>query len=156
MGKNKFENFVFSITVCFMMVTGMTIYNVILFESTTTDVGAAAIATQFLAIFCIAFAIDWFLVAPIVKKVVSRSTNEQTPFIKKIVMISGLMVLFMCAAMSGVATLLHGYQGSFWLSYANTFATNLIFALPLQFVLVGPVVRAVFLIVFPHPMPETS
>lgn len=150
MGKNKFENFIFSLMVCFLMVLGMTIYNTYLHAASgRVNIGAALASTTFIVIFAVAFVIDWFAVAPIVKGLVKKLTTEQTPFIKKVILISGLMVLFMCTAMSLIATIAQGYEGSLLLAYAKTFALNIVVALPLQFVVVGPIARAVFFKVFP-------
>jgi hypothetical protein len=63
-----------------------------------------------------------------------------------------LLVLFMCTVMSRLATVFHDYQAPFWPAYANTFYLNLVFALPLQFLIVGPLVRTLFIKVFPTPI----
>lgn len=149
MGKNKYENFVFSIMICFLMVLGMTLYNAFLHSAGQVDLLSAVASAKFVMIFAIAFVIDWFIVAPLVKKIVTKLTDETTPFIKKVMLISGLMVLFMCAAMSLVATLIQGYEGSLFAAYAKVFALNIIVALPLQFVVVGPIARATFFKLFP-------
>jgi hypothetical protein len=134
------------------MVFGMTLYNMFILENGTQDVSMLQSTLQFMAVFCVALVIDWFVIAPLVKFLVSKMTSDQTPFIKKVIFISGLMVLFMCTVMSLLATLLHGYQASFWPAYANTFYLNLVFALPLQFLIVGPLVRTLFIKVFPTPI----
>ncbi|CAE6937200.1 hypothetical protein ACOMICROBIO_FLGHMIGD_03823 [Vibrio sp. B1FLJ16] len=149
MGKNKYENFVFSIMICFLMVLGMTIYNTFLHSSGHVDVIGSLASVKFVMIFAVAFVIDWFFVAPLVKKIVAKLTNETTPFIKKVLLISGLMVLFMCTAMSLIATVVQGYEGSLLAAYAKVFALNIIVALPLQFVVVGPIARAAFFKLFP-------
>ncbi len=157
MGKNKFENFVFSIMVCALMVTGMTIYNLVLQSHSGNAIAHHLLSLSFVGIFAVAFVIDWFIAAPIVKSLVKKWTNDQTPFIKKVLMISGLMVLFMCSAMSLVATLFQGFEGDLLPAYLHTFAINIIFALPLQFLLVGPVARLIFLKLFqPQPLAAAS
>lgn len=149
MGKNKFENFIFSLMVCFLMVLGMTIYNTYLHSAAgQVNIVRALTSVTFVAIFFVAFVIDWYVVAPIVKGLVKKLTTEQTPFIKKVILISGLMVLFMCTAMSLIATIAQGYEGSLLAAYAKTFALNIVVALPLQFVVVGPIARAAFFKLF--------
>lgn len=59
------------------------------------------------------------------------------------------MVLFMCTVMSLIATVVQGYEGSLLAAYAKVFALNIIVALPLQFVVVGPIARAAFFKLFP-------
>ncbi len=149
MGKNTFENFIFSVMICFLMVLGMTFYHTYLHSAGQVDVLGMLVSIKFLVILLVAFAIDWFLVAPIVKSIVAKLTNESTSFIKKVIMISGLMVLFMCALMSMIATLVQGYQGSLLAAYGKMFVLNIVVALPLQFVVVGPISRAAFFKIFP-------
>ncbi len=149
MGKNKYENFVFSVMICFLMVLGMTLYNALLHAAGDVDLISTLASVKFVAIFLVAFTIDWFVVAPLVKTIVAKLTNEATPFIKKVLLISGLMVLFMCASMSFIATLIQGYEGSLLAAYAKVFALNIVVALPLQFVVVGPIARATFFKLFP-------
>ena len=157
MGKNTFENFIFSLMVCFLMVLGMTVYNTYLHANFGhVNLFATLASTTFVAIFTVAFLIDWFAVAPIVKTVVKKFTNENTPFIKKVIMISSLMVLLMCTSMSLVATLAQGYEGFLLAAYAKTFALNIVVALPLQFVVVGPIARGIFFKVFPPLQPAAA
>ncbi len=157
MGKNTFENFIFSLMVCFLMVLGMTVYNTYLHANFGhVNIFAALASTTFVAVFAVAFVIDWFAVAPIVKSVVKKLTTESTPFIKKVILISSLMVLLMCTAMSLIATIAQGYEGSLIAAYAKTFALNIVVALPLQFVVVGPIARAIFFKVFPPMQPMTA
>ncbi len=157
MGKNKFENFIFSLIVCFLMVSGMTVYNAYLHANFgNVDLMTTFASTIFVAIFAVAFVIDWFVVAPVVKGIVGRLTNENTPFIKKVILISGLMVLFMCIAMSLIGTLAQGYEGSLFAAYAKTFSLNIIVALPLQFIVVGPIARTLFFKLFPPMKPVAA
>ncbi len=150
MGNNKFENFVFSFLVCFMMVIAMTLYTQIWQYGTKLNFIGIFISFQFLAILTVAFLIDWFIVAPLVKSVIGKFTSRKTSFLKKILLISLSMVLCMCAAMSLLATLLHGgYDNLFWSRYLSTFAYNISFALPLQLILVGPIARQLFFMIFP-------
>lgn len=65
------------------MVLGMTIYNTFLHSSGHVDVIGSLASVKFVMIFAVAFVIDWFFVAPLVKKIVAKLTNETTPFIKK-------------------------------------------------------------------------
>ncbi len=155
MGQNKTENLVFSFICCLMMVVGMTIYNVALATGAFWTGVLALGSLSFLAMFAIAFCIDWFIVGPIVKGFVGRFTHEKTPLIKKILLISCLMVLLMCTAMSWVATMAHGHEGSFGQAYQQMFLKNFIFALPLQLLLVGPLARALFLSIF-RPAPTVA
>lgn len=156
MGKNRFENFVFSLTMCFFMVLGMTTYNNALMTKDPIATLASLASVQVAMVFLVAFIIDWFAVAPVVKSVVSRFTTDKTPMIIKILSISSLMVLLMCTAMSFLATIALGYEGSFLLAFANVFFMNLVFALPLQFLFAGPIARFLFFKMFPKPQPALN
>ncbi|QIZ76507.1 DUF2798 domain-containing protein [Ferrimonas lipolytica] len=127
----------------------MTIYNSWLLSPGIAGVMNALSSNQFIMILLTALVIECVLVAPVVKKIVSRLTNEHTPFIKRVMLISALMVLFMCASMSLVATLIQGYQDPLLLAYGKTFLLNLVMAFPLQFLIVGPIARAIFFKLFP-------
>ncbi len=152
MGKNKQEVLVFSMLTCFLMVTCMTVYNAFLYAGVGSHLLTALVAPRFVMMLAIAFIIDWFVVAPVVKGVVMRFVTPQTPLIKKILLISAFMVLGMCTAMSLVALLVVGYQGAFITAYIQVWSANFIFALPLQLLLVGPVVRQLFLVIYPSQL----
>ena len=154
MGKNKVENFIFSLMICFLMVFGVTIYNTYLHTESAVSLIQVLVSFKFVAIFLVALTIDWFIVAPFVKGIVKRFTNENTPFIKRILMISGLMVVFMCAVMSMIATLVQGYEGTLLNAYGHAFILNFVFALPLQIILAGPIARTIFLRFFPMPVQQ--
>ena len=156
MGKNRFENFVFSLTICFFMVLGMTTYNNALMTRDPIATVTSLASVQVPMVFLVAFIIDWFAVGPVVKNVVSRVTTNKTPMIIKLLSISSLMVLLMCTAMSFLATIAQGYDGSFLVAYRNAFILNLAFALPLQFLFAGPVARFLFFRMFPKPQPALN
>ncbi|WP_175609535.1 DUF2798 domain-containing protein [Shewanella sp. UCD-KL21] len=130
----------------------MTIYNTFLHIDSGVNVFTAIEPVTFVVIFFVALAIDWFIAAPLVKGIVRKVSNEKTSFIQMVMMISCLMVLFMCTAMSLVATLIQGYEGSLLAAYGHNFILNIIVALPLQILLAGPVARAIFFRIFPLPV----
>ncbi|EKQ57455.1 MULTISPECIES: DUF2798 domain-containing protein [unclassified Clostridium] len=149
MGKNKKENFVFTLICCTLMVLGMTIYNVILrnglSSSITTDV-----VIGFLPIFCIALIVDWFLVGKIAKSIVSKLVNHDSPIIKKILLTSFFMVCGMCFSLSLITLIIHqGISRELPLNFAITLIRNFICALPLQLIIVGPIARAIFFKLYP-------
>ncbi len=154
MGSNRFENFVFSLLMCAFMVTGMTLYNTVLSNGFTGQVVSSLLSVQFLAVLVVAFLIDWFIVGLIVKTFVHRVLPADVALIKKVLTISALMVLCMCTAMSALATIAHYGFDNYGLHFVRTFGLNLIFALPLNLLVVGPLSRAVFLMMFkPVPAP---
>ncbi|WOT06837.1 DUF2798 domain-containing protein [Shewanella youngdeokensis] len=154
MGKNRFENFVFASMVCFAMVFGMTIYNTIL----TTPAGGSFVEEfqfgAFLCVFALALVLELIFVSPIVRAIVKKVTNEKTPFIRKIMTMSLLMIFFMCTMMSLIATLFQGYEGSLLDAYTHMWMMNIVVALPLQIFIIGPIIRKVFFTIFPIVPPQ--
>ncbi len=149
MGSNRLENFIFSLMVCIFMVIGMTGYNAFLSAGLNHNYLSTYLSLRFIILLAIAFAIDWFIVSPIVKTIVKKLTKPSDPFLRKVIMISGLMVLFMCSFMSAIGVTLMHTQGNLFVQYAHMFAFNIIVALPLQFLIVGPIARFLFFKVFP-------
>lgn len=150
MGKNKIENFIFTAIVCFLMVFGMSAYNSILKHGFSSSFIAGFLVPLF-PVFFIALALDWFLVGPVAKGLVKKIVNNNTAFIKKILLISLFMVLGMSMSMSFIATIVgHGIDSSFYSLFAKTELKNFACALPLQLFFVGPMARFIFFKIFPN------
>ncbi|WOT06838.1 DUF2798 domain-containing protein [Shewanella youngdeokensis] len=158
MGKNRFENLVFASMVCFAMVFGMTIYNAILTTQAGGSLMEALNFVAFLCVFAVALILELIIIAPIVRAIVKRITDENTPFFRKIMTMSLLMTFFMCTMMSFIATLLQGYEGSLLNAYIHMWMMNVIVAYPLSIFIVGPVVRKLFFMMFPidRPVPAAG
>lgn len=149
MGKNKMENFIFTSIVCFFMILGMSSYNSILKNGFNSSI-ISEVFVPFIPIFFIALAIDWFLVGPLAKKIAGFLTNENTVFIKKILLISFFMVTGMSLCMSFLATILgYGLKSGFLAMFIKTELKNFIMAFPLQIILAGPISRLIFFKIFP-------
>ena len=149
MGKNKMENFIFTSIVCFFMILGMSSYNSILKNGFNSSI-ISGVFIPFIPIFFIALAIDWFLVGPLAKKIAGFLTNENTVFIKKILLISFFMVTGMSLCMSFLATILgYGLKSGFLVMFIKTELKNFIMAFPLQIILAGPLSRLIFFKIFP-------
>lgn len=149
MGKNKKENFVFTLICCALMVIGMTAYNVILRNGLSSSF-LKDVLIGFGPIFCIALIIDWFFIGKVSKGLVSKLVNENTPKIKKIMLISFFMVSGMCFCMSLITLMIHqGLSREFPSMFIGALLKNYIVALPLQFIIVGPIARTVFFKMYP-------
>lgn len=149
MGKNKMENFIFTTIVCFFMILGMSSYNSILKHGFNSSV-ILGVLVPFVPVYFIALGIDWFFVGPIAKKVAGKLTNENTVFIKKILLISLFMVIGMSVCMSFIATIIdHGFNSGFLSVFIKTELKNFVMAFPLQVILVGPIARLIFFKIFP-------
>lgn len=143
------ENFIFTTIMCFFMVLGMSFYNSILkngFDNSTV----LHVTKSFLPVYFIALFIDWFFVGPVAKGLAKNLTNDKTPFIKKVMLISLFMVTGMSFCMSFLATIIeHGFINHFIIVFLKTELRNFLVALPLQILLVGPFTRFLFLKLFP-------
>lgn len=149
MGRNKKENFIFTLICCALMVFGMASYNGIL-QNGFNNSAILNILISFIPVFCIALAIDWFCVGKIAKSIVANLINENSPLIKKILLTSLFMVLGMCFSMSLVTSLIHsGISAEFPLIFGTALIRNFIFALPLQLIIVGPIARTIFFRIYP-------
>lgn len=149
MGKNKKENFIFTLICCALMVFGMASYNNILQNGFRYD-SIKDILVAFIPVFCIALAIDWFLVSKFAKSIVSKIISTNDPLIKKILFTSFFMVVGMCFSMSLIISIIHyGISTDFLIKFAEALLKNFIFALPLQLIIVGPIARTIFFKVCP-------
>jgi len=149
MGKNKKENFIFTLICCALMVLGMTIYNIILRNGLSNSL-LKDVVLGFLPIFCIALILDWFIVAKIAKSFVAKLVDHDSPLIKKILFTSFFMVCGMCFSLSLITLIIHqGISSDLPMSFATTLLRNFICALPLQLIIVGPIARAIFFKIYP-------
>ncbi|OWA37575.1 DUF2798 domain-containing protein [Saccharibacillus sp. O16] len=149
MGKNKKENLIFTTLMCALMVLGMTLYNVLLIQGFTLS-AVKMIAIGYLPAFVIAWMLDVFVVGPIAKKVAGRLVPHSAPMIRKALTISVLMVGGMVLWMSLYGAWTHvGLTSELGSAYVHSLWTNVICALPLQLVIVGPLARAWFMKMFP-------
>lgn len=144
----KKESFQFGFIMCFGMVFLMTIYNLCI-NGTITKVSFLDVIYNFIIAFVLAFILDLFIVGPIAKKVALYLTVKSDKKIFKILAISVCMVFGMAGCMS-IYGLVSGYihngfhSNSVILDYLSVFSKNVIFALPLQIIIMGPIVRYIF------------
>lgn len=149
MPTNKKESLQFGFMMCFGMVLVMTIYNLCL-NGSITKISFIEGVYNFLIAFVIAFILDMFIVGPNAKKVALKITANTEVKIYKVLSISISMVLGMAFCMS-IYGLLSNYihngynSNSFIVDFLVIFGKNLIVALPLQIIVMGPLVRYIFL-----------
>jgi hypothetical protein len=149
MGKNKKENFIFTLICCGLMVLLMDSYNVILRNGLNSSF-PKDILIGFFPVFCIALIIDWFFVGKIAKSIVSKLVNDDSPMIKRILLISFFMVCGMCFCISLITSMVfQGISPEFPLIFIRILLRNFIFALPLQLIIVGPLARTIFFKLYP-------
>lgn len=145
----KKESLQFGLMMCFGMVLVMTMYNFYL----NGMIGKMTFyegMTDFFIAFIIALILDLFLVGPNAKKLALKLTANTKNKLYTVLTISTFMVIGMALFMSVfglVTTILHSeYNSNFIMGdYLSVFGKNLIMALPLQILVMGPLVRFIFI-----------
>lgn len=133
---------------CLGMVIVMTSYNLLL-NGAGGPIQIKEIALELLIGFMIALLIEICIVGPCAKKIVFAIPFNKSKKVNIIVAMATAMVIGMVFFMSfyGMAMMyLHGglQRESFVLSYFSIFIKNFIMAYPLQLIIMGPLVRFLF------------
>lgn len=149
MGETKLQKNIFTLLMCFGMVFGMTLYNIILHNGFSAGVFTLMFKEIWL-VFIIAFLLDFFVVGPIAKKQVFRIVKPDTNKIKIILCLASTMVVSMVLLMSVFGSvLMEGFTLNALKIYPETVLLNFVAALPLNLLIVSPVVRTLFVKIFP-------
>lgn len=144
MGRNKKEALVFTSIMCFWMVLVMCFYNVALSTGFTPAIFKEA-AAAFLPALAVALVLDIFLVGKIAKGLAFKLLKPNAHPVQKVLLISTFMVCGMALCMSLFGTLMHqGFSLDLPLRWLKTYGLNLLAALPLQLLIVGPLTRFIF------------
>lgn len=148
MPRNAKEAMIFTLLMCSIMVFGMSIWNIYM---NTGEIHWDHVSAGYLPGFAVAFFLDVVLVGPIAKKIAFAILNRIGHHDKrwvKILVISGTMALFMVTFMSfyGLIANLVIAQGLPWsvitpAAYGKAWLTNVVAALPLNFLIAGPISR---------------
>lgn len=130
------------------MVLFMTLYNFYL-NDTFGQISFLDGITDFLIGFIVAIILDLYLVGPIAKKIAFKITANTSNVLFKVLTISTCMVIGMAFFMSiyGLITsYFHNglYSNSVIKEFLSVFCRNFIVALPLQIIIMGPIVRFLF------------
>lgn len=152
MGQTKFQRFIFTLMMCFSMVLGMTIYNMLLNEG-WSDQFLSHLLREFWLGFFIALLLDIFVVAKIAKPIAFKMLRptENTKPIKIIIAISSCMVIGMVLCMSLYGSVIAmGFTSDAFKIYPLVILRNFVVALPLNLLIVSPLVRTIFLNAFPQ------
>ncbi|MBD8520496.1 DUF2798 domain-containing protein [Lysinibacillus fusiformis] len=142
------ESLYFGLIMCFGMVLFMTLYNFYL-NDIFGQISFLGGITDFLIGFIVAIILDLYLVGPIAKKIAFKLTSNTSNVLFKILTISTCMVIGMAFFMSiyGLITsYFHNglYSNSVIKEFLSVFCRNFIVALPLQIIVMGPIVRFLF------------
>nr|WP_319401357.1 DUF2798 domain-containing protein [uncultured Carboxylicivirga sp.] len=149
MGETRKQKQVFTLMMCFGMVLGMTTYNIILHTGLNINVFSLLIK-ELGFVFIIAFLLDNFIVGPFAKKQVFSRVGPETKTIVVILSIATTMVVSMVLIMSVFGSIVsEGFTLNALKVYPKTVLLNLIAALPLNLLVVSPIVRGLFVKIFP-------
>ena len=119
-----------------MMVMGMSIYNLLLVGHFSWE----HVIKGYIPALAVAFIIDFFIVGMISQKIASLFLQEHHKQWQKIVTISGMMTLGMVTAMSFYGLVVNHIPISYS-TYTATWLANVAMAIPLNFLVVGPISR---------------
>lgn len=140
MPKNKKESMIFTTIMCFLMVFGMSLYNLILHNSFSWT----ALAIGLVPGFIVAFVLDVYIVGKIAKSVAFKLPINKEKMLHKILAISICMVTGMVLCMSLYGVIFeNGISEGFLMTYLQAIGFNYIAALPLQLLIVGPISRKI-------------
>ena len=140
MPTNKKEGIIFTTIMCSMMVLGMSMYNLLLHD----NFGLVTLLAGLVPGFVVAFILDVFVLGVIAKKIAIQLPINKKSKVQLILTISSLMVLGMVTFMSLFGVLMEGgIPDNLWAAYSEAWRMNVIVALPLQLLIVGPVSRTI-------------
>jgi biotin transporter BioY len=126
------------------MVIGMSIYNLWVHNS----LDLIALAIGFIPGFIVAFVLDVFIVGVVAKKLAFKLPINKASKCQLILTISTLMVIGMVTFMSVFGLIMNGNISDITFSdYLQAWKTNIVMALPLQLLIVGPVSRQVLSVI---------
>lgn len=151
MGQTKFQKFIFTLMMCFFMVLGMTTYNIILNEGFHSNLLNNLLKDFWLG-FIVALLLDIFIVGKLAKPLAFKivKPNKETKQIKIIIAISSCMVVGMVLFMSMFGAIVSsGFTIAALKLYPLCILRNFIMALPLNLLIVSPIVRFIFNKMFP-------
>ena len=150
MPKTKFQEVIFTILMVFVMVYAMICYNIALNTGGMSNAAFLSAFHELVIMGPIAFILDFFFYGSLSKKLAFRIV---TPGVDKPIMlilaISSITVCLMCPTMSFFATLLFKHAGSEFVAvWFETTALNFPMAFFWQIFFAGPLVRAIFGLLF--------
>lgn len=140
MPTNKKEGIIFTTLMCFLMVLGMSAYNLLIHQSFSVS----ALLIGLVPGFVVAFILDVFVVGVYAKKLAFKLPINREKKWQAILAISSLMVLGMVTCMSLFGVIMEmGLTDQLFSNYLMAWKMNVIAALPLQLLFVGPFSRMV-------------
>ncbi|HHD2753224.1 TPA: DUF2798 domain-containing protein [Clostridium perfringens] len=146
MGNTKFQKFIFTLMMCFGMVLCMTVYNMILNDGLNSSL-LSNLFKDFWFGFIVALFLDVFVVSKLAKPLAFKivKPTENTHPLKIVIAISTCMVIGMVLLMSLYGSIVvAGFNLEAIKIYPYCIARNFIVALPLNLLIISPLVRFSF------------
>ncbi|MGD6843708.1 hypothetical protein ACQCVH_14440 [Bacillus infantis] len=148
MPTTKKESLQFGLMMCLGMVVAMTTYNLVI-NGMIGEIPILSLIFQYITGFAVAIVLEIFIVGPAAGRMASKLPYDKSNKFISIVSMSLCMVAGMVLLMSlyGLITAYftgHLTGGSWMQSYGSIAFKNFIFALPLQLLIMGPLVRFLF------------
>lgn len=147
MPKTKFQDFVFTIVMVFVMVYFMSLFNTAYALGGLTNDMFLSTLIEMPITYLFVLAIELLLVGRVASKIAFKLVNPaQTQPILITVVVSSVIVMITCPCVSLFSVFLHGYAGPSTIitSWFTFLVRNFPMALFLQIFFAGPVVRAIF------------
>ena len=149
MPKTKLESVIFTAVTAWLMVYGMTLYNLVLATGSFTNASFLMALKEMWLEYVIIALCAYFISSPIAKKLAFRVVR---PGDRPIAIILSIQVFTVVCqvALASIIGVWHGFgfTGQFVPNYLLTYCRNFIMALPLQLLVAGPLARAGFRAVF--------
>ena len=159
MPKSLGQEILFTILMVFVMVYAMVCYNIALAMGGLSNSVFLLAFHELPIMMPLAFVLDFVIVGPIAKKITfSKFKSEEANPVFIILSISICSVWLMCPLMSSAATILFkgGFQKEMLSIWLQTTAFNYPMAAFWQLLVAGPLVRAIFALMFKNKKPAAK
>lgn len=145
MPKTKPQSLFFTAVTAWMMVYGMTLYNIVLAAGSFTNATFLFALKDMWLEFVIIFFCAYFISSPLAKRFAFRIVRPDDRPIAIILTIQVFTVIFQ-VLMASVLGAWHayGFTADFLPNYLTCVCKNFVMALPLQLIVVGPIARGIF------------
>ena len=155
MPETKFQDFIYTLIMAFVMVYVMICYNISIHTGGLSNFVFLEAFKELPFMFIIAIILEFFLIGKIAHKLVFKVLNPQnTPNIIISYAISIVIVSFMCPIMSFIATIFINKPSlnTFIVSWLQSMVLSFPMAICLQLFYAGPFVRFIFRLIFKNKL----
>lgn len=157
MPKTKLESVLFTAVTAWLMVYGMTLYNLVLATGSFTNASFLIALKEMWLEYIIIALCAYFISSPLAKKLAFRVVK---PGDRPIAIILSIQVFTVVCqvALASIIGVWHGFgfTSQFLPNYLLTYCRNFLMALPLQLLVAGPLARAGFRAVFRRGERQTA